>query len=192
MRLAAVVLFGLVLTVGCTQGARTGESTPVNIPGNPAGPIAPGSPAPPNPAPPDLGVPMPTQPGKITLTLASPQLSAGAPLSVTIANGLGRTIYAQDEKTDCSVLLLERWTGRAWEPVTGCLFGRTPLPVAFGNGRGRTVKIDPFSAHLNHGQPQGTPAFGRGTYRLTFSYGFSAAFGAEEPYALMSTEFAVR
>ena len=196
MRLFAVVFVAVALAAGCAQaGPGTGPSESSGSSGGTVTPAQPGTGTPSAPPPPDLGIVMPTAPGKVTVTISAALAAVGAPLFITVANGLARTIYTGDEKTDCSIVSLQRRTGSSWEDVTGCLFGRPPFTVAIGSGRGRKVKIDPRSGHLFHGQPQGAPAFGAGVYRVTFTYGLTPGSGPatpEEPYTAYSQEFALK
>jgi hypothetical protein len=141
----------------------------------------------------DLGTSMKVQRGKVSIVLRAPVFKEGEVIRAVIANGLERILYAEDEKTDCSIAILERREAKTWRPVLGCAVGRAPLVVAIGPGRGRVVTINPFSIHLSMGMPPTSkPAVGAGTYRIKFAYRVSSTPGAGEPFAAVSGPFSIR
>jgi hypothetical protein len=141
----------------------------------------------------DLGIPVKTDPGKVSVLLAASSLREGDKIRATVANGRRQTIYSEDSKTDCSIVILERWAGKTWQPVLGCAVRRAPIVVAIGPGRGRIVTIDPSSLHLRAGMP-GTskPVLRAGTYRIKFAYRLGLGSGVEEPFSAFSPSFQIR
>jgi hypothetical protein len=126
----------------------------------------------------------------VTVRLGGAEFRTGARLLVTVANGLDRTIYSDDFKTDCSIVTLERRIGLAWAPITGCALGRPTMTVAIGSGRGRMISIDPRSMHLRKAAAGSELAFGTGTYRFTFAYRVTAQPSQEQ--TAYSPIFAIR
>ncbi len=144
--------------------------------------------------PTDLGTPVHVQPGKVTITLSVPAYREGDVIRAMIANGSPQTIFADDEKTDCSIAILDRWERNGWHAILGCMMGRAPMVVAIGRGMGRTVIINPRSVHLLNGAPPGASkgALRAGTYRITFRYRTAAGPEAEEPFSVQSQTFGIR
>jgi hypothetical protein len=173
LAIALLLLSACGSGLGGEAGQPDGQATPVSITpqsgGAPDGGQALGG----------LGEPTQTQPGKVTITLSAPRYARGSVISAVIANGLDRTVYAQDSKSDCSIVLIERLDGGTWQPIPGCNLRLPPVAVAIGSDRGRTVSIDPssggFAAELG---PSGVP-LEAGTYRLTFTYGLDPQQGQE-------------
>lgn len=190
----AIALFGLLLAA-CTvaseaQGGtwRSTRGTPDTMTSVPpqAGGVTPGA-----QAALDLGVPAKVERGRVTISLSNLSYSVGSTIRATIANGLERTVYALDSKTDCSIAILERWDGKGWQAISGCALGRPPSVIMIGPGRGRVVTINPRSLHLGVGTETSTPAFGAGRYRITFTYGFNPESADPEPHASHSPTFRI-
>ena len=139
----------------------------------------------------DLGLLMAVESGKVSVVPSAPALKQGDVIRAVIANGLERTLYTEDEKTDCSIVFLERSDAGTWHPVPGCALGRLPLVVAIGPGRGRVVTINPLSIHLRMVKPPtAKPAIGAGTYRIRFVYRVGLARGGQE-FAALSRSFSI-
>ena len=130
------------------------------------------------------GIPMPAPAGKITITVSAPSYGPGQVVSATIANGLDRTVFTTDSKSDCSIAIIEREEAGAWTPNLACMVRRPPVTVAIGPSRGRTVQINPLNFAA-----AGT-SLEAGTYRLTFTYGFDRGQG-QEPLVARSPTFEV-
>jgi hypothetical protein len=139
----------------------------------------------------DLGERVAVERGRVVIRLARSEFRAGDRIGLTVANGLDRTIYSDDFKTECSIVTLERQVASRWDPITGCALGRPTMTVAIGSGRGRTITIDPRSMHLQKAAAGAPLAFGAGTYRITFRYRFSPQMGAGEQ-TVSSATFQVR
>ena len=94
----------------------------------------------------DLGLLMAVESGKVSVVPSAPAFKQGDVIRAVIANGLERALYTEDEKTDCSIVFLERSGADTWHPVPGCALGRAPLVVAIGPGRGRAAPTAPALA----------------------------------------------
>lgn len=185
-RVEAVVRFSPEFQIRSGTSSSTGTSSSAGT-----GTVAPAPPTPPaTTSGPDLGSPVATTPGRVTLRLDRVSYPVGTDVHVTIANGLERTIYALDEKSDCSIATLQRWTGAAWENLFACNLGRTPFPLAIGPGRGRIVTIRPFGGHWPANPAR--PGFGPGLYRIRFTYRLTPPReGEDEPGIVYSPSFRV-
>ena len=139
----------------------------------------------------DLGTPMNVHSGEVSVVPSAPAFAQGDVIRAVIANGLERTLYTEDEKTDCSIVFLERSDADAWRTVPGCALRRVSMVVAIGPGRGRVVAINPFSIHLRMGlPPTGKPAPGAGRYRMRFVYRLGLTPGARQ-FAAFSRPFSI-
>jgi hypothetical protein len=126
----------------------------------------------------------------VTIAVSAPTYRSGSVVSAVVANGLNKSIYTEDAKTDCSIAFLERLDGTSWTVVAGCALRRPPATLAIGPGRGRTVTYDPTS--VNFGSAGGTrSALTAGTYRIRFTYRLSAEPAAEEPLTVLSAPFTI-
>ncbi len=187
-----IVALTLGLAVACGSAVSQRRETPSSLEKT--------SPAPPSggvstttPQAADLGMSVKTEPGKVSVLLAAPSPREGEKIRATVANGRTQTIYSEDSKTDCSIVILERLAGKTWEPVLGCAVGRAPIVVAIGPSRGRVVTIDPFSFHLRLGTPDTSkPVLRAGTYRIRYAYRLGPGPEFEEPYTAFSPTFQIR
>jgi hypothetical protein len=139
----------------------------------------------------DLGTLGDVTRGRITVAPGQPTFAEGAVVTVRIANGLESAVYTEDEKTDCSIVFLERKDGEDWTRIAGCGLERLPGVVALGPRRVRTARIDPASFHL--GVPEGgpRPAFGAGVYRIRFNFRRAPQPLAIEPESVFSDTFRI-
>lgn len=99
----------------------------------------------------------------------------GDVLTIVVGNGLGQAIWTTDWQTACSIVTLQRWTGKVWNSLLGCTLGRPPLPKQIEPGRSAVILIDPRSPHLGRLMLKAGSqlAFERGWYRITFTYRLS-------------------
>jgi hypothetical protein len=132
------------------------------------------------------GSPVAIERGRVVVTLDASAYTVGRVIRATVANGLDRTIYAEDSKTGCTLGFLQRLEAGAWSDITGCGLGRPPATAAIGPGLGRVIVLDP-SSFLFDVTPG--PAFGAGTYRVKFTYGYDAGDESQTAY---SAQFSVR
>jgi hypothetical protein len=184
---AAVGLIGLLTTAGACLPSSSSSGpagSPVQV--SPQTEMSPGGPS----GSPNGGEPVDTVPGVVTVTLVSPTFLEGEVIRGTVANGLDKTIYTQDSKSNCSIVLLEQWNGTSWVPVHGCKLGRAPAVVPIHTGRGLQISLDPNSTHLT--SEPGVSVVQPGRYRLIFSFGLMAAGQFEETMTVHSDPFSVR
>lgn len=154
--------------------------------------LALGCPAVNDPEPPgDLGTIGEVTRGKITVTVTPSVITERAAISVRAANGLDSTVYTEDSKTDCSIVILERRNGEEWTRIAGCAVERLPAVLAIGPGRVRTARIDPMSFHLGVPEGSSTPAFGVGAYRIRFTFRRGPAPQGVEPESVLSDTFRI-
>jgi len=173
----AVLGSGVIVTEVVPREAPAGPTTPAN----------------PNQGPDaDLGVPVGVEPGKVVIRLSAASYTTKETISATIANGLDRTLYTEDSKSDCSIAILERRNGADWQPLVGCALGRMPLVVVIGAGRGRVVTINPRSEHFAGISGTLEPGIGAGTYRIKFTYQLAPEAEAGESQVAYSPVFDIR
>lgn len=118
-------------------------------------------------------------------------MDLGQMIEVTIQNGAEKPIYAEDMKSDCSIVFLERWDGSAWQEIPGCAERRAPAIIKIEPGPEYSFAINPGS--LNFGAPPdvSTTANAPGTYRIRFNYRLEAEPQGEEPHVSYSESFSV-
>ena len=127
--------------------------------------------------------------GEVTVTVDPQEYEKGQVIIATITNGLEQTIYAEDMKTGCTLVVLELQNGDDWESLRTCAMELLPFVFAIDPGMGRTVIIDPRSDMF--GLAPGELGFGPGNYRINFFYRFDPAKEGDEPYSSVSSEFLV-
>jgi len=109
-------------------------------------------------------IPAVPTPGAVMLNLGQAHASVTSAVSVTLANGLSKTIVVADHQSECTVVTLERRVGSTWLEVAPCPL-ETPtrlLPIA--PGVLETLVLRP-EGDLRPGTWQA------GTYRFTLRYG---------------------
>ena len=129
--------------------------------------------------------------GKVTIHLGAFTYAKGAHIVATITNGLQHAVYAEDMKTDCSIVTLERRVGEGWQPLIDCGMERLPAVVAIMAGQEHQVKINPLSTHFGVIPGSRKPALGTGKYRLKFTYSFNPAPQGSEPESTVSQELTI-
>ena len=115
-----------------------------------------------------LGRPGKTVPGKVTVELVKQSFRVGEIVRPMVANGLGQSVYIQDQQSNCSIWTLEHLQLGTWEKITGCEVRRVPLVMEIGPGKVAETAINPYSDLFLQGR--NPPAFGEGRYRISFSY----------------------
>jgi hypothetical protein len=130
-------------------------------------------------------------PGVVTVELANGEIGLGATIRASVGNGLDHSVFTEDQKSNCTVVVLELKGPVGWEPITGCGIERAPSVIRIGPGEVMDVEIDPNSGHFQT-TDSFEPAFGEGTYRLRFSYRMAPGPEAETPQSAFSPEFTIR
>lgn len=193
MTVYTTLLVLLLLAPGVDPRDVTSQASVPTMSGvvSPIGPYS--GPAQPSPGVAAIGFGRPavTVPGQVSVLLDAAAYTEGNVLSVTVTNGLDDTIYADDEKTDCAIAVLERRTGSRWDPLLACGLERTPVALPIGPGRARTAEINPRSTNFGIAPGSATLGFGAGTYRVTFTYRLDPARGAHAPYSVSSSPFEI-
>ncbi len=102
----------------------------------------------------------------------------GETIQVSVFNGLKRPIFTDTNRADCSIVMLERWTGREWAELPTCAATKLLLIVSVRPGQRVEISLRPGSKNL---QRPGAKATIRrtGLYRLHFSYRFRAFCDSE-------------
>jgi hypothetical protein len=137
-----------------------------------------------------IGHPGTTVPGQVTVELAKTSFREGERVQAIVANGLDQPVYTENQKSDCTIVKLERLKDGLWEWISGCAFmERLPSVVEIGPGEVVEVTINP---HRQQPGPIGAPlrlAFGEGTYRVALLYW--PAINREKETTVTSPEFAI-
>lgn len=130
---------------------------------------------------------------EVTVSLEARTLDVGRPIRAAVRNGLAQTIYTEDGKSDCSIVVLERRSGPSWIPIPGCALGRAPRRVALASGETRVVVLDPASLHFRAGATSSPvpPAIGPGVYRIRFGYRLTPGPEGEETRRVYSETFEI-
>jgi hypothetical protein len=118
------------------------------------------------------------QPDAVTVTVQSDRDQGRLLITVTVANGLDRSIFTEDMKTACSIVHLERLVNDRWERIGDCLAERAAAVVEIGAGGDEMVTIDAGHA--------GATA---GTYRAVVTYRLAGGPEGEEPERAESAAF---
>jgi hypothetical protein len=157
----------VVLAVACTSGGDA-ESPSDGTTGSPA------------------GSPPPSASNAVSIRPEASSFAVGEPIRAVVENGLSITIYVADQKTDCSILTLERDVGGIWEPVSACNEGRAPVVVELSSGSSRSITIDPRSSHL-----ETVGGILSGSYRFRCDYSEVGGREIEASRTVVSPEFLV-
>jgi hypothetical protein len=193
-RPAAAVLAGLALLAsGCSSAPEPHEDRQAKasrMTSTPAHTSLPGT-VPPGEPGDGLGQPVDSPVGKVAVDLSASVYEQGQVISVLIANGLDRTVYAQDSKTDCAIAFLQRQEETGWTDIPACAVLRPPVTWAIGPRHGRTVSFDPSSVNFA-AVSEGRPALGAGTYRVKFTFRTAPGPEGEEPLVAFSRPFVIR
>lgn len=107
--------------------------------------------------------------GQVTATTDRAHYAPTDTIAVTLTNGLADGILAPDHQTNCTTVTLERQDGAMWQGQNHCRLMIATRLVPFAAGTATTVRLQPQVAAVG-----GTAAWTAGTYRVAFSYLFSA------------------
>jgi hypothetical protein len=190
---AAALAGAMALTTGCEAApdAAHNPAPPQPSAASPAvNPPATSASATPPALTADLGQPAPARDGKVTVAIRAETYRRGAPITVIVTNGLSRTIFTDDSKTDCSIVILQRQDRSPWSDIPGCAQRRPPATVATGPAHLRTLTVHPASSNLRI-TPDAEPALPAGTYRAKYTYRYTAAPDNGDPYVSFSRPFTI-
>jgi hypothetical protein len=76
-----------------------------------------------------------------SVTVDASQYGRGDVVTATVANNGQRAIFADDMKTDCSIVVLQRQDGENWIGFATCGMERAPQTVAVLPGEHRRVAL---------------------------------------------------
>ena len=103
---------------------------------------------------------------------------------VTIENGLDTPITSQDQRTYCSIIILEQQLAAGWQPVNNCTANAPGQEVTIHPDSVATVTLIPNQ--LSDG------IITSGTYRATLLYTTGPSFRPAQTSTASSAEFLVR
>jgi len=106
--------------------------------------------------------------GVVSVRVVEP-VALGSPLRFAVVNRTVRSVFAEDQKSGCSILLLESEHAAGWKPLLGCNLERKAAVVELRPGETREGDINPWSTHFDRPPGSRDPAFGPGRYRFRFS-----------------------
>jgi hypothetical protein len=110
---------------------------------------------------------------------------SGTAVVLTVVNGGPRTVFTEDQKTDCSIVMLERWDGRGWVALSNCGAERAPRVVPIEPAERSRVVIDTGSPNFAE-----DPA-GSGSYRAVVGFRYERVPEGSEPEQAVSSTFAI-
>ncbi|WP_204009224.1 hypothetical protein [Virgisporangium aurantiacum] len=130
--------------------------------------------------------PDPSSGGSVSVSVDAGHYPAGrAVIVVSVRNGGPVPVFTDDQKSDCTVALLERRIGQGWVGLRACGAERAPAVVHLEPGAVHVARIDLGSENFRP-QPV-TP----GTYRGVVGYRPAAEPSGEEPQLAVSATFVV-
>ena len=130
------------------------------------------------------------QAGTVTVNPVSPSFESGEAIEIIVANGLAQPIYTTDLKSNCTIIILEKWDGGSWQPLSYCEMEILPLTVGIEAGEGFRVILDPFSSDFGATIGGSEPGLESGTYRSKLTYRLQQGEGPETEVAY-SPEFVI-
>lgn len=128
--------------------------------------------------------------GPVTLTVGSAQYAASDRIVVTIHNGSGAPIYAQQHNTSCSMILLERLVNDVWQPVYPCVNG-FPHPTVGRVAAASALVVQLVPIVSGDAEATGGVQWPAGTYRATLLYTTNQATAFSQGTAAYSTTFTI-
>jgi hypothetical protein len=110
---------------------------------------------------------------------------AGATIAAAVVNGGSRPVYTEDQKADCTVVILQRRIGSGWTTLSACGSERASRTVSVAPGEILRASID--TAGVNFADQ---PVV-RGEYRLVFSFRWAQQPEAGEDGRAESATFVI-
>src|SRR5579884_2313330 len=124
--------------------------------------------------------PTPGTADSVILLPAAAHFAGSATVTITVRNDTPHAIYAQPHATACTVIALQRLSGRSWQQAFPCVNG-FPHPTSTGVAPGDAVAVQIAPTTVGGGaDPDGDGRWPAGTYRaaLTYTTNPSAGYGA--------------
>ncbi|HET8684312.1 MAG TPA: hypothetical protein VFM54_20910 [Micromonosporaceae bacterium] len=138
----------------------------------------------------DLGQPTHTPQRRVIVIVSAARYTPGAPISMVVVNGLDRTVFTNDSKSDCSIITLQRLDDAIWQDVPGCAQQRPPAIVAIGPAHHRAMTLHPASSNFRL-TADFEPALRPGTYRAKFTYRFTPDQNNDDSLTALSDPFVI-
>jgi hypothetical protein len=173
-----LLTWGIVAALALGLGACRGASPP-------SGAI---SPTPQRSVTPPTSASPATSPtsGPVAVAVDEPHYTPADTIVVSIHNGLATPLFARDERSDCTLVDLERWVNGVWQIQAPCV-NMQPAP--------RVVQLTPgtvLTQQLAPGQSDSSgDGWSVGTYRITFAYVTSANQPFGQSTVVYSASFVV-
>ncbi|WP_203911323.1 hypothetical protein [Rhizocola hellebori] len=144
----------------------------------------------------DGGSPAPTDSGSaaapsgvastvVSVKVNASQYGIGAVIGVTVVNAGSQPVFTEDQKADCTVVILYRRSGSGWTAVSPCGSERAARTVSLGSGEALEASIDTMST--NFAEQPVEP----GEYRVTFGFRWQAGPEAGEAARVESSVFTI-
>ncbi|MGB2568322.1 hypothetical protein ACPFP2_07730 [Micromonospora citrea] len=100
----------------------------------------------------------------VTVTVSADRHRAGDVIVLTVVNGGAAPLYADDLRTDCSPVLLERREGGTWTRYDNCGVERASAVVTWAPGERREIRLDTAGSNFS------TPPLLAGVHRIAFGF----------------------
>ena len=121
----------------------------------------------------------------VEVTVDGDRYSIRDGLTATVTNRGRRDVFADDEKSDCTIVMLQRKSGAEWISLRTCGAERAPRVVRIAAGERQTARLN-FAGENFRPDPV-VP----GTYRILFSYRWGATPEGSEPERAQSVIFTI-
>jgi hypothetical protein len=121
----------------------------------------------------------------VSVKVDASQYRTGAVIGVTVVNLSSQAVFTEDQKADCTVVILSRRSGSGWTSISPCGSERAARTVSIGPGEAHQASIDLASANFAE-QPAGS-----GEFRVAFSFRRQATPEAGEDGRVESATFAI-
>lgn len=115
-----------------------------------------------------------------SVTVDASQYSRADMVTATVANTGQRAIFAEDMKTDCSIVMLQRQDGQNWTGFATCGMERAPQTVAVLPGEHRRIALR-----------LAEDVTGSGSFRVVFRFRLDRQPEGSEPELVSSPMFTV-
>lgn len=122
----------------------------------------------------------------VIVTVEKQQYAPTGTIVASIHNGLATPIYTRDERSDCTVVNLERWVNNSWHVQAPCV-NMQPAPRVVELAP-KTVLTQQLAPGLSDSTEGSWPA---GKYRISFAYVTSADQPFGQSTVLYSTTFTI-
>jgi hypothetical protein len=115
-----------------------------------------------------------------SVTVDASHYGRGSVVTVTVANNGQRAIFADDMKTDCSIVMLQRQDGQNWTGFATCGMERAPQTMTVLPGERRRIALR-----------LAEDVTGSGSFRVVFSFRLDRQPEGNEPELVTSPTFTI-